>query len=57
MSIRYEKNTTVAWYKRQVEKHKTVTSDALWARIRSSWPGLTEEEHEEIFQACGHVKT
>lgn len=50
MSIRYEKQTTVNWYKRQ---SKIITADFLWARIRSSWPALTEEELEEIFQACG----
>lgn len=55
-NIRYELNTTRAWYRRQVERGKVIAADDLWVKIRSAWPGLTEEEHEKIFQACEHAQ-
>lgn len=48
----YHVATTRAWHKRQQSAGKNVTSDELWAHIREAWPTLTEEDHEEIFQAC-----
>ncbi len=48
-------HTMRAWIRRRDETHKPWNSDELWNRIRSNWPSLTEDQHEEIFQrAAGH---
>ncbi len=52
MNITYEKNTTRAYVQRRRDKGIEPTADQIWTYIRSSWPGLNEEEHEAIFQAC-----
>lgn len=50
--ITYEKNTTRAYIQRRRDKGFEPNADQIWQYIRSAWPGLTEAQQEEIFQAC-----
>lgn len=52
MGIRYELNVTRQWLKRRWDRGEIINADELWRRIQSSWPGLSKEEHEKIFQEC-----
>jgi hypothetical protein len=52
MSARYEAQTTRAYIKRQRAKGIEPTADEIWALINRSWPGLTAEEKEQVFQAA-----
>lgn len=51
-TIQYELSKTRSYVKRRRAKGTEPLADEIWRIIRSSWPGLTDEEHERIFQAC-----
>lgn len=39
-----------SWVDRRRRKHKNFTSDELWAKIKTNWPNMTNEEYEAIYQ-------
>ncbi len=52
MSARYETQTTRAYIRRKRSKGLEPSADEIWALINRSWPGLSDEDKEKVFQAC-----
>lgn len=40
----------INWQQRRREKGMEPNADALWAKIKETWPHLTQEEWEALFQ-------
>jgi hypothetical protein len=52
MTIKYEASKTHSYIERRRKKGVELNADEIWQMIRATWPGLSEEQHEAIFQAC-----